>query len=522
MIASNLDKKKTVLIMIGVMAGILLASLDSTIVATAMPSIISSLKGFDYYAWPFTAFLLCMTISMPLFGKLADTYGFKPIYVFGIIIFLAGSSLCGLAQNMLQLIVFRGLQGIGGAILVSNSLAIIGILFPPEQRAKYLGIGASAGALASIVGPSLGGYITDNWSWRWIFYINIPVGIITLAIILAVLPAHKAVQERKRIDYLGAVTLVIGLIPMLLAFTWGGKDYAWNSAVIICMFAFSLVMLTAFVFIERKAADPIIPMSLFQNSIFNLSAIEIFLISGIMMGAIAFLPLFIQGVIGSSASKSGAILTPFMISMIVGSILGGIIVSKIHKFKVQILIGLVIMGMSVVLLSSMGLTTVNSTVILYMIIMGFGTGIVFPIFNTVAQNAFPENKLGVVTSSIQFFKSMGQTIASSVLGTVLSNYMKSGLQKVDTGNLPDKVAVLLKNPNTLSNADAIKSIKAQIPQNMISVFANVMVQLRQVLSNSIHHIFVICIIIAAVALFIALFIKEIPLSKAPDKESSGV
>ena len=520
MTMSNLNSKKRIMIMIGVMAGILLASLDSTIVTTAMPKIVSSLKGFDYYAWPLTAFLLCMTISMPLFGKLADTYGFKPIYVFGIVIFLVGSSLCGLAQNMPQLIVFRGLQGIGGAILISNSLAIIGILFPVEQRAKYLGIAASAGALASIVGPWLGGNITDHWSWRWIFYINVPIGIIALIIILSALPDHKVEEGKKRIDYLGAGTLIVALVPLLLALTWGGKSYDWNSVLIISMFAFSLVMLIAFVFVEKKAVNPIIPMSLFKNSTFNFSAAEMFLMSAIMMGAVAFLPLFLQGVVGSSAGNSGAILTPFMVSMIVGSILSGIIVSKTHKFKAQAIIGFVVMCISTFLLSSMGVKTVNSTVIMYMIIMGFGTGIAFPIFNTVAQSVFPINQLGVVTSSIQFFKSIGQTIASSVLGTVLITYMKNGLKTMDTGSLPAKVAGSLRDPNSLSNPDTLKNIKAQVPQGMESTFAKALGQMRQVLSNSIHHIFIICIVVAVVALLLVLFMKEVPLVEASVKESN--
>jgi MFS family permease len=199
---------------------------DGTIVATAMPKIINSLKGFDYYTWPMTAYLLCMTISMPLFGKLADIYGFKPIYIFGIIIFLAGSVLCGISQSIMQFIVFRGLQGIGGGILISNAMAIIGILFVPAERAKYGGFVSSAAGLASLIGPILGGLITDNLNWRWIFYVNVPLGIIAMAILICAFPSYKETQERKKIDYMGAASLIISLVPMLLALTWVGKTYA--------------------------------------------------------------------------------------------------------------------------------------------------------------------------------------------------------------------------------------------------------------------------------------------------------
>lgn len=515
---ANLNKKSTVLIMIGVMVGLLLASLDATIVTTAMPKIVSDLKGFDYYTWPLIGFLLCMTISMPLFGKLADMYGFKPIYVFGIVIFLVGSALSGMSQNMIQLIIFRGLQGIGGAILVSNSLAIIGMLFAPVDRAKYIGIASSAGALASIVGPSLGGFITDNFSWRWVFYVNIPVGIIALTIILLVLPSHQEIQERKKIDYLGAVSLTIALIPMLLAFTWGGKNYDWNSIQILSMLVFSLLMLIVFAIIETKATDPIIPLSLFKSSVFNFSALEMFLLSAVMIGSVIFIPLYVQSIIGSSASKSGALLTPMMLSLIVGAILSGIIVSKTNKYKMLAIMGFLITGTGTVLLLSLGVQSSSSHVVIDMIILGFGTGIVMPIFNVTAQNAFPENQLGVVTSAIQFFKSMGQTIASSVFGTIMITSLKNGLQSVDVSGLPANVAKVLKDPNTVSNAASISKIKAQLPEKMLPSFAKVIEQVKQILSNSIHNVFIICIIIAVLALVTVLFMKEIPLNKVLNKK----
>ncbi|MFT8351730.1 MDR family MFS transporter [Clostridium saccharoperbutylacetonicum] len=511
MTITNLNKKTKIVIIIGVMLGILLASLDGTIVATAMPKIINSLKGFDYYTWPMTAYLLCMTISMPLFGKLADIYGFKPIYIFGIAIFLAGSVLCGISQNMLQFIVFRGLQGIGGGILISNAMAIIGILFAPAERAKYGGFVSSAAGLSSLIGPILGGLITDNLSWRWIFYVNVPLGIIAMAILICAFPSYKETQERKKIDYMGAASLIISLVPMLLALTWGGKTYAWSSIQIIGILVFSIIMLVVFGFIETKASDPIIPMSLFQNSIFNFSAIEMFLLNAVLMGSSIFIPLFLQGVIGSTASKSGAIITPMLVSLIVGVITTGLLVSKTCKYKVLAFIGFVIMSIGTVLLSLMGVKTGSTQVVMVMVIMGIGIGTVMNIFNVTAQNAFSQNQIGVVTSSIQFFSRMGQTIASTVLGTIMSTSMSNSIHNLDISSLPANVTELLKNPNTISNSQALNAIKDQIPEDMLPSFGKLMEQIKQILSNSIHQVFVICAVITITALIIVLFMKEIPL-----------
>lgn len=519
MIITNLNNRKKLLIIIGVMLGILIASLDSTIVGTAMPKIISSLKGFDYYTWPVTSYLLCMTISMPLFGKLADVYGFKPIYILGIAIFLCGSILCGISQNMIQFIVFRGLQGIGGAILISNTMAVIGIMFAPVERAKYGGFVSSASGLASLIGPTLCGFITDNHSWRWLFYVNIPLGIIALVLLVIVFPSHLEIPERKKIDYLGAANLIIALVPMLLALTWGGKVYAWNSIEIIGMLTFSIIMLVLFGFIEKKAEDPIIPISLFKNSIFNFSAIEMFLLNAVMMGASIFIPLFLQGVAGSTASKSGAMITPMMVSLIIGVIISGLIVSKTCKYKLLAFMGFVIMTVSTVMLLFLGTKTENTFVVTAMIVMGIGIGIVMAIFNVTAQNAFPESQMGVVTSVIQFFRMMGQTIASSVLGTIMTTSMNNSFHSMGTSKLPINVTEVLKNPNTAANVNTINQLKTQIPKSLLPSFNKFTEQVKQILSNSIHQVFTICAVITLVALIVVLFMKEIPLKNDSDKNS---
>lgn len=517
----NLSRRATVLIMIGVMAGMLLASIDATVVATAMPKIISSLNGFNYYAWPMTAYLLCMTIAIPLFGKLADTYGFKPIYVIGISVFLIGSVACGLAQNMAELIVFRGLQGIGGGILVTNSLAIIGVLFAPAERAKYLGIAGSISGIASVFGPTIGGAITDNLTWRWVFYVNIPIGIIAMILLLIVLPAFKDEADHKKIDYLGALTLIVALVPLLLAFTWAGNKYTWDTIQIIGMLVFSAVMLIVFGFIETKAVDPIVPMTLFKKSIFNFSAIELFLISAVMIGAAIFIPLFVQGVVGTSASQSGAIITPLMLSLIVGSILSGLIVSKTGKYKLLAIIGFLITLVGAGMLTFLGVKTANSYVVMNMIVIGFGMGIVMPIFNVTAQSAFPKSQMGTVTSAIQFSSKMGQTIASPVLATIMTSYFNNKFHTLNGYGLPSSIVNLFKNPDVISNSTALSAVKAKIPVQIMPAFNKLIDQVKALLCDSLHQVFIVSVIISVAAFIIVLFMKEIPLAKTSKFEVTG-
>lgn len=513
MAVQSLNKKRTALIIIGAMVGILLASLDSNIVSTAMPKIIGSLNGTALYTWPVTAYLLAMTISMPLVGKLSDVYGYKPIYLFGIIVFLVGSILCGLSQSMIQFIIFRGVQGIGGAVLISNTMAIIGILFPPADRAKYGSFVSAASGISSLIGPVMGGLITDNLNWRWVFFVNIPLGIIALLIIIFAFPASRMTEGNRKIDYAGAAVMIIALVPLLLALSWGGEKYAWSSIQIIGMIAFAVVMLVAFGLIERKTSNPIIPMSLFKNSIFNFSAIEMFLFNGVMMVCIIFIPLFLQNVKGSTTSGSGAIITPMMVSLIVGVMISGMIISKTCKYKLLSIVGFLVMGAGTVILMLLNSKSSNAIIIIAMIVMGLGIGIEMAIFNVTAQNVFPNSQMGVVTSSIQFFRMMGQTIASSVLGTIFSNSISSGIQTLDVSSFPSEVAKRLKDGNTIMNSASISAIKPLIPASLLSNLNIFLSQIKQILSDSIHLVFVICAVITLTSLIIVLFMKEIPMSK---------
>lgn len=414
-----LDKKRKGVILAGAMVGLLLAALDSNIVGTAMPKIIASLNGMELYSWPVTAYLLAMTIAIPLVGKLADSLGFKPVFLGGAFVFTVGSILCGLSRNMLQFILCRGLQGIGGAVLISNTIGLVGLLYPPAERAKYGGIVSSASGVASLLGPFLGGLITDHLNWRWVFFVNIPLGIAAFAIILGSFPSRQNERKAGQADYLGAAALVAALAPMLLAFTWGSGQFGWSSPWVIAMLGFSAVMFVLFGFIERKAGNPIIPLSLFRNHGFNTSAVEMFLLNAVLMGSILFIPLFLQGVKGASASSSGAIITPMLVSLILGVIVTGIVISKTCRYKALAVAGFAVMGACDLALSFFTAGTGSAVIVAVTLVMGIGIGIGMSIFNVAAQNLFPNGQIGTVNSAIQFSGRMGQTIASSALGAIV-------------------------------------------------------------------------------------------------------
>src|SRR5258706_1724959 len=331
------SRRDTLLTMLGVLMVMLLASLDQTIVSTAMPRVIADLQGFDRYTWVSTAYLLTSTVMVPIYGKLSDLFGRKPIFLFGVVIFLIGSALSGASQSMNQVIAFRACQGIGAGALMPIAIAIIGDLFTPRERGKWQGLTGGVWGLSAIVGPTLGGWITQNSTWRWIFYVNIPVGLVAMLVLIFLMPTLRGKAKQISIDYIGAALLVLGTVPLLLGFTWAGTQYDWLSPQIIGLFAGAAVVLTVFViyqaWLERRGGQPIIEPSLFKNRIFSVSTIITIIFGMGLFGSIFFIPLFVQGVVGSSATNSGLILTPLMLTSIVGSVVSGQLVSLLGEYK---------------------------------------------------------------------------------------------------------------------------------------------------------------------------------------------
>jgi EmrB/QacA subfamily drug resistance transporter len=521
-LSATVSRRRLISILIGVMLGMLLAALDQTIVGTALPRIVANLGGLEQYAWVVTAYLLASTVSIPLYGKLSDMYGRRIFFISGMVIFLIGSALAGTSQNMTQLIIYRGIQGLGAGGMMPIALAIIGDIFPPSERGKWQGLFVAVFGLASIIGPTLGGWITDNWGWRWVFYVNMPVGIIAILTAGFVLP--KAIRRMHHtVDYLGATTLVAWAVPLLLAFSWAGTQYSWNSWQIIGLFIFAAVMLIIFVLIELRAAEPIITPRLFKNSIFLVSVIATFLISAGMFGAILYLPLFVQGVLGDSATNSGIVLTPLMLGFMFSSIVGGQLLSRTGRYKILAIGGFAVAAVGMFLLSRMTITTVEGEVVRNMIVTGLGIGVMMSLFTIVVQNAFPYRQLGEVTAGITFFRSMGSTMGVAVMGTIMINGFQSALQS----NMPQALTRLasarhlslsqLQNPQVLLAPDALAKIQhgfAAFGAQGLVLFHQLIEAIRVSLSTAITNVFFLGFIIMLLGLFVTLFLREIPLRKS--------
>jgi EmrB/QacA subfamily drug resistance transporter len=515
----TLSRRRIVEVIIAVMLGMLLAALDQTVVGTAMPRIIADLNGLQHYAWVGTAYLLASTASMPIWGKLSDAYGRKRFFIAGMVIFTAGSALCGQSHNMTELILFRAVQGVGAGAMMPISQAIIGDIFPPAQRARWTGLLMSVFAVATILGPLLGGWITDNISWRWAFYVNLPVGIVAVAVGAYALPGHVSLHKH-RIDYSGATMLVAAAVPLLLGLSWGGSEYAWGSWEIVGLFAFSAAMWVLFFVRELRAAEPVINPRLFENSIFTVSSLASAIQSAAMFGAVMFLPLYVQAVQGRSATNSGIILMPMMLAAMATAIGGGQILSRTGRYKVLVITGYGAVIVGAYLLSLMGVDTSQATLARNMVIMGLGLGIAMSAFTVIVQNQSPTNRLGEVTAGLQFFRQIGSTVGLAVFGTILNNQFAAAMQ----ANLPKPLerfahgsaAAKLENPQVLLSPTASQRIHdafGRFGAQGDQLFHAFMTAVRVSLASAISDLFVLAAVLGVVGLVVVLFLKEVPLRR---------
>lgn len=521
---SELHPKRKIITMVGVILAMLLAALDQTIVGTALPRIVRELGGADHLTWVVTAYMLASTVTVPIYGKLSDLYGRKWFFFGGIIIFLIGSVLCGLSQDMFQLIVFRAIQGIGGGAIMGNAFAIIGDLFAPAERARWQGVLGGVFGLASVIGPGLGGFLTDHASWQWVFYINLPLGLVALSFIGFLMPHVISTIKDKAIDYWGAGLLITTLVPLLLALSWGGREYAWNSSTIISLFAIGAMSLVGFIFAESKAKQPIMPLSLFKNSIFTTSVTITFLTSAAMFGAIIYIPIFAQLAQGVSATDSGTILTPLMVGLIAASVISGQLIAKTGKYRSLALAGAILLVLSLLWLSTISPATSHLELILRMVALGVSLGLTMPVFNIAVQNAFEQTKIGVVTASTQLFRSVGGTVGTAILGAVFNNTLaQKSASLADTAYAtaaraqgmnvtdPNVIQGLLSPEGQAKVKAALAAMPAGVQASLLSNFAGFINQAKDVFAASVGQIFLIAAMIAAVALVVTLFLKEIPL-----------
>ena len=524
------SRRETILTMMGVLLVMLLASLDQTIVSTAMPRVIADLQGFDRYTWVSTVYLLTSTVMVPIYGKLSDLFGRKPLFLFGIVVFLIGSALSGASQSMNELIAFRALQGIGAGALMPIAIAVVGDLFTPRERGKWQGVTGAVWGFSAIVGPTLGGWITENTSWRWVFYVNLPIGIIAMLVLIFLMPTLRGAEKKVSIDYTGAALLIAGTVPLLLGFTWAGTQYAWLSPQIIGLFAGAILVLIAFVIyealLERRGGQPIIEPSLFKNSIFSVSTIVTVIFGMGLFGSIFFIPLFVQGVVGTSATNSGLILTPLMLTSIVGSVISGQLVSRLGQYKWIAILGMLISIAGGVLLVRLDVNSGNNDVLLAMLVMGLGMGFGMSLYTLIVQNALPR-KIGQATSALVFFRSIGGTIGLAAMGSLMTsaylpafeNALPAAIKQI----LPASVMSVFNNPQILLSPDAkvqlLARFKAFGPQG-VTLFNTLIEAMKTGLAQGIHNVFVLSLGIMIVGLVAVFFIKEIPLrggrSRQPD------
>ncbi len=431
----------------GLMVTLFLAALDQTIVATALPNVVSDLGGITQYSWVFTAYMLTSTVCVPLYGKLGDVYGRKYLFLFAIVVFLIGSALCGLAQGMTELVIFRGIQGIGAGGLFPLSLAVIGSIVPPRDRGRWQGLIGAVFAASSIIGPAVGGFIVDNTTWRWVFLVNLPVGGLALIVISLTMP-RRAPQEQHSIDWLGAGVLAAGTAALLLGLVWGGTDYPWTSGHVLGALGGAAILLIAFALVERRVREPIIPFDVLRNPIVASSIACMALVGMVMFATISYVPLFVQGVIGSSATSSGVVLTPLMLGAVATSILCGQLVSRTGRYRWNVVLGPPVLAAGMILLWRMDVHTTSREAARNMVLTGIGIGAMMQVFVLSVQNAVPRARIGSATALTQFSRQMGATLGVTAMGTIVNHGLPAAARRgagVSIGRLPPGLRDALAN-----------------------------------------------------------------------------
>ncbi|MFE3019587.1 MDR family MFS transporter [Streptomyces sp. NPDC059256] len=494
-----LDVRQRNIVFGTIMLGMLLAALDQTIVGTALPTIVADLGGGDHMSWVVTSYLLAETVATVLVGKFGDLFGRKLIFQVSAIIFITGSFLCGLAGNMTLLIVWRGMQGIGAGGLMVTSMALIADVVPLRERGKYQGAIGAVFGVATVIGPLLGGWFTDQLSWRWAFYINVPLAIAVVIAAARTIPAVRS-ASRPIIDYLGIALVAIGASALILATSWGGNEYGWSSSVIIGLFVGGILALGLFCLVEQRAAEPMLPMRLFRNPVFTVCSVLSFIVGFAMLGAMTFLPTYLQYVDGDSATMSGVRTLPMVAGLLIASVFSGIVVSRTGRYRLFPIFGSLVMGIGLYLLSLMEPGTATWLESLYMFVLGSGIGLSMQVLTIAVQNTVEYADLGTATSGVTFFRTLGSSFGAAVFGTVYTNslvpHLSRGIREaIGAGGVDAAtVARLARSP------EGVRQLPPQQQEPIVQAYA-----------DALHTVFLWTVPIAVLGVLIALFLKEVPL-----------
>ena len=499
-----LPVRRKAVVLAGVLSTMFLAALDQTIVSVSLPRIVGDLGGLDLFVWPFTAYMLSSTALVPVVGKLSDIYGRKPFMLAGILIFVIGSWLSGASGDMTQLIAFRAVQGVGAGMIMTTAFTSIGDLFAPKDRGRWIGLFSATFGLASIIGPLAGGALTDHLSWRWVFYINIPVAVVAFGLVAFGMPWHR--QPRKTsIDWAGAALLIGITTPLLLGLSWAGNQYGWSELPVLASFGTAGVLFVIFLFQTRRAEEPVLPLHLFRNRVYAVSIGATVVLGAGMFGAIQFLPLFLQGAQGVSATNSGLVTMPMMGGMVFGSVIAGQLLSRGRDMRGLTILGGVALICAFYLLSTLEASSSRWSTRGYMVLMGLGMGFWMPIFQLAVQNALPHSQLGVGTASVNFFRQIGGTFSVAVFGSLLASSFSAKLAAA----VPAEFEVLIEDPQILLSPEGVAALATTIDAQSPGTSGEVIGAARIALASSITEIFLVGVGIVSLGLAIGLFMPRI-------------